>query len=62
MKIENISRQMLKNPLVDDKNKNSVQNNPHVDDTKRKIVQNKSIVVTPRKRGQKVDYKPTKPH
>ncbi len=53
---------MLKNPLVDDKNKNSVQNNPHVDDTKRKIVQNKSIVVTPRKRGQKVDYKPTKPH
>jgi hypothetical protein len=50
---------MLKNPLVDVKNKNSVQNNPHVDDTKRKIVQKKSIMVAPRKRGQKVDYKPT---
>jgi hypothetical protein len=27
---------MLKNPHVDNKNKNSVQKNPHVDDTKKK--------------------------
>jgi hypothetical protein len=52
--VENINRQMLKNPLVDDKNKNSVQNNPHVDDTKRKILQKKSIVVvSPKKEGSK---------
>ncbi len=52
--VENINRQMLKNPLVDDKNKNSVQNNPHVDDTKRKILQKKSIVVvSPKKKGSK---------
>jgi hypothetical protein len=38
MRVENINGQMLKNPLVDDKNRNNVQKNPHVDDMKRKIV------------------------
>jgi hypothetical protein len=59
MRVENISWKMLKNPVVDDKNRNSVQKNPHVNDTKRKIVQKKSIVTAPRKQGQKVDCKPT---
>jgi hypothetical protein len=48
---------MLKNPPMDDKNRNNVQMNPPVDDTKRKIVQKNSIVVVAKKRGQKVDYK-----
>ncbi len=55
-RVDNISWQMLKNPQVDNKNKNSVQKNPHVDDTKKKIVQKNSLVTAPRKRGQKVDY------
>jgi hypothetical protein len=50
---------MLKNPLADDKNRNNVQINPLVDGTKSKIVQKNSIVVAPRKRGQRVDYKLT---
>jgi hypothetical protein len=59
MRVENIIQQMLKNPLVDDKNRNSLQKNPHVDDMKRRIVQKKSIVAAPRKWGQKADSKPT---
>jgi hypothetical protein len=55
-KVDNISWQMLKYPLVDDKNRNNVQINPLVDGTKRKIVQKNSIVVAPRKWGQKVDF------
>jgi hypothetical protein len=50
---------MLKNPHVDNKNKNSVQKNPHVDDTKKKIIQKNSLEAVPRKRGQKVDCKLT---
>jgi len=48
---------MLKNPPMDDKNRNNVQINPPLDDTKRKIVQKNSIVVATKKRGQKVNYK-----
>jgi len=48
---------MLKTPPMDDKNRNNVQINPPIDDTKRKIVQKTSIVVAPKKGGQKVDYK-----
>ncbi len=50
---------MLKNPHVDDKNRNNVQINPLVDGMKRKIVQKNSILVAPRKQGQKFDYKLT---
>jgi hypothetical protein len=45
MRADNISRQMLKNPLVNDKNK--------------KNVQKKSLVVAPRKRAQKAKSKLT---
>jgi hypothetical protein len=42
MGVGNISRKMLKNPLVDEKNNNSVKKRPHVKDMKRKLVQKKS--------------------
>ncbi len=50
---------MLKNPPMDDKNRNNVQINPPIDDTKRKIVQKNSIMATPKKQAQKIDYKLT---
>jgi hypothetical protein len=50
---------MLKNPPMDDKNRNNVQINPPIDDTKRKIVQKNSTMATPKKQAQKIDYKLT---
>jgi hypothetical protein len=47
MGVANFSQKMLKNPLVDEKNKNSVKKRPYVEDTKKKNVQKKSQVAAP---------------
>ncbi len=57
MGASNISQDMLKNPHVDKKTNNNVQNCPFVEDTKRKIAQKRSQVATPRKWGQKINSK-----
>jgi hypothetical protein len=48
---------MLKNPPMDNKNKNNAQKNPLINNMKRKTIQEKFVEATSRKCGQKANSK-----